>query len=73
MPKFVILGIHGPDVQTVEGNVARIRMYVGEKEIDEDFDLPAIPESIPKTVENYQYFLTEAIEKRMAELGGENV
>jgi hypothetical protein len=68
--RFVILGIHDEDVHTVDGNVARVRMFVGDREIDEDFDLPNIPKGsgIQKNVETYKYFLTEAIEKRMTEL-----
>lgn len=73
MSNFVILGIHGSDVPTVEGNSARVRMYIGDKEVDEDFILPEIPRSIPTTVEVYHYFLTEAINKRMAELEAPNV
>jgi len=67
---FVVLGIHGDKVLTVEGNVARVRMYVKGKEYDEDFDLPEIPEDsgIPRTEQTYAFLLKGTIVKRMKEL-----
>lgn len=82
---FVILGIHDEDVTTVndykveangqqtlvkENNVARVRMYVGNKQIDQDFPLPQIPREsgVPKNAETYKFFLTPEINKRMTEL-----
>lgn len=70
MNRFVILGIHGKDVQTVEGNVARVRMFIGNKEIDEDFNLPELPPSVEPTTEVYTFFLKPKIEAKMAELEG---
>lgn len=40
--KYQILGIHDSEVHTVEGNVARIRMYIGDDYVDEDFPLPQV-------------------------------
>lgn len=76
---YTILGIHGEDVLTVneydergrlvkEHNVARVRMFIGDKIIDEDFPLPEVHPSIPKTIELYNTMLQDAIQKRMAEL-----
>lgn len=58
--KYLILGIHGADVQTVAGNVARVRMFVNNETVDEDFPLPKV-----RTIEE---LLDEAIMKRVAEL-----
>lgn len=80
---YTILGIHGADVLTVneyaipnnidsalikEHNVARVRMFIGDKIVDEDFDLPEVPPAVPMTQEVYDYFLSGAIKKRMEEL-----
>ena len=54
------MGMHGEDVTTVEGNVARVRMFVNGRVYDEDFPIP-----VAKTVEQ---LIGEAVEKRMAEL-----
>jgi len=61
--KYQILGIHGGDVRTVSENVARVRMYIGGEEIDEDFPLPR-----EITVEEQ---LDEAIQTRIAHLKGD--
>ena len=61
---YAILGEHGSEVQTVEGSVARVRMFVRDRVIDEDFPLPA-----PITVEQQ---LHEMIMARIAELEGAN-
>lgn len=66
--KFTILGIHGKEVGTVEGNVARVRMEVGGETYDEDFELPIMHPSVPKTEEIYQFMLQDQIEARMSEL-----
>lgn len=72
--RFVFLGLHGKEVTTVPGNVARVRMYVGDKEYDEDFDLPKIPRgTVPETVEAYSWLLEKDIYKRMKELEVQNV
>lgn len=73
MNHFVVLGIHGEDVETVQGNFARVRMYVGDKEFDEDFALPTLPVGVPKTSEVYTAFLKSDIEKRISELEVKNV
>lgn len=63
--KYQILGLHGDGVATVSGNVARVRMYVGDEQVDEDFSLPQII-----TVEQQ---LDEAINARIAELTNERI
>jgi len=68
MDKYEIMGIHDKDVLTVEGNVARVRMFIGEQIIDEDFDLPTIPSVMPVTMAVYDYLLKPVIEKRMNEI-----
>lgn len=40
--EYAVLGFHGPEVKTVEGSVARIRMFVDGKMVDEDFTLPRL-------------------------------
>ena len=75
MNSFQIIGIQSDQPQTNENyipNVARVRMFVGDQIIDEDFELPEIPPNIPKTTENYQYFLKDAITARMTELEEQN-
>ena len=57
---YAVLGIHGNDVDTVQGNVARIRMFVGDQVIDEDFNLPRII-----TIEEQ---IDEAVKRRMDEI-----
>ena len=68
--KYAILGIHGERVPTVEGNVARVRMFIGDTQVDEDFDLPVLPPGTPETEEVYNSFLKPTIEARIAELEG---
>lgn len=67
--KFAILGIHGKDVQTVEGNQARVRMWVnGGEVVDEDFPLPELSSGITPSEQVYGMLLKSSIEKRMMEL-----
>lgn len=84
---FVVLGIHGEDVTTVNdygtnergevvlvkvNNVARIRIFLSDKYddyVDEDFELPSLPNGVPPTEEVYRAFLTSAVNKRAKELG----
>ncbi len=58
-PEFVVLGMHG-DTTTVTGSVARVRMFVGDNSVDEDFQIPRL-----LTVEEQ---LKTAIEARFVEL-----
>lgn len=58
--KYELLGIHGDKVLTVEGNVARVRMYIGNEQVDEDF-------ALPKTITVKQQ-LDTLIQSRMAEI-----
>lgn len=78
-PAFVVLGVHGPDVKTVEGDMLRVRIFLDDPEtapealaerphVDEDFPLPGLHSSIPATEEIYAYMLQEKIEARRAEL-----
>lgn len=62
--KYAVLGIHGPDVPTVEGNQVRVRMFIHGEAIDEDFPLPK-----PITVEEQ---LDAMIRDRVAELEADN-
>lgn len=39
---FVVLGIHEPGVSGTDGQVARVRMFIGDKAIDEDLVLPRL-------------------------------
>lgn len=75
LPKFTILAIHGEEVTTVEGNVARVRFWIGaeRKEIDEDIPLPEVPRGLPQTLEMYQFLMKPTIEKRLTELEAQNV
>lgn len=70
--RFVVLGIHGSEVKTVEGDVARVRMFIDgmEEPVDEDFPLPSMLPGVTPTMELYQYLITSAINARMVELGG---
>ena len=79
MKKYVILGIHDKEVCTVniyneqgalikERNVARVRMFIDNKIIDEDFFLPVLPVIISHVQEVYESFLKGDIEKRMDEI-----
>lgn len=65
-----ILGIHGADCKTVEGNVARVRMVLEDRIIDEDFSLPEVPAVIPREVLEpvYTAMLQPQIEARMRAL-----
>lgn len=52
-----ILGIHD--------TVARVRMFIGEAIVDEDFPLPtAMHPSIPKTTEVYRFLLEPEVDAR---------
>lgn len=79
MNSFAILGIHDAAVRTVNSyslggeylgpkNVARVRMFVGDKVVDQDFALPSLPESVAISAELYRDLLAGSIEKRMTEL-----
>ena len=41
MQEYAVLGMH-ENVSTIEGNLVRVRMFVADKMIDEDFALPRI-------------------------------
>jgi hypothetical protein len=70
--KFLILGIHPllDEANNIvkEYDSARVRMYVGDKEFDEDFALPELPPGVPPTQEVFEFYLKENILKRMEEL-----
>ena len=79
MKRYVVLGIHDKEVRTVniyneqgalikERNVARVRMFIDNKIIDEDFFLPVLPVIISPVQEVYESFLKGDIEKRMDEI-----
>lgn len=63
--KYQILGVHDDKVLTVESNVARVRMYIGDEQVDEDFLLPQA-----LTVERQ---LDSAIQNRISELINERL
>ena len=77
------IGIHGADVDTVNiydevgnilevRNVARIRIFLGNgynDYVDEDFQLPILPNGVPATEEVYRAFLTDKVNERAQELG----
>jgi hypothetical protein len=65
---YVIIGLHGADVKTVKENVARVRMFLDQRLIDEDFLLPELAPALPKTQDVYEVFLKPQIEARMQEL-----
>lgn len=69
---WVILGIHGADVHTVVGNVARVRLFIKDSGefLDEDFQLPDLKllPGVPDMAEVYQALLTPAITARLAQL-----
>lgn len=67
---WMILGIHGEKVLSVAENVARVRMFVGDRIIDEDFTLPVLHKGVPAIEEVYESYLRETIDKRFAELQG---
>jgi hypothetical protein len=58
--EYAILGIHDKDVLSVEGEVVRVRMFVGDQVIDEDFPLP--------TVLTMEELLDIEVQKRLSEL-----
>lgn len=66
--KFAILGIHGIEVETVEGNVARVRMFIGDDFVDEDFKLPELWPGTPHTEGVYGTILQPEIEARIKKL-----
>lgn len=66
--KFVVLGVHGPESTGDGTSVMRVRMFVGDQVIDEDFPLPTMHPSIPKTEEIYISMLEGDITARMGEL-----
>lgn len=72
--QFAILGIHGVGVSTVEGNVARVRMYpdgIDGDAVDEDFQLPEPPPGFPPLEAiHYETVLGPAILRRIEELRG---
>ncbi len=71
---YVILGIHGADVATVEGNVARVRFFYGDKVADEDHKLPEeLPPGVTADLFGYGYLLKGVLEERLINLakGGE--
>ena len=74
MSTFAVLGLHDEQVKTVVNadgsprNVLRVRKTVQQREIDEDFELPVLPASVPHTVDVYTAFLTPVIMMRMAGL-----
>ena len=72
MGSYAILGIHGEDVTTVNGNVARVRLFLDtQKEpVDIDIDLPVLMSQLPPVLEVYDCLLKPEIEKRIAELEG---
>jgi hypothetical protein len=67
-PPYAILGIHGSDVETVEGNVARVRFFVGSKIVDEDHPLPPLGAGVPATMEMYDMVMKRDLVKRAEEL-----
>jgi hypothetical protein len=69
-PPYVILGIHGKDVETVEGNVARVRFFVNGKVVDENHELPAIAPGVPATLELYDMVMKHDLLKRYEALAG---
>lgn len=68
--KYAILGIHDERVITVEGNVARVRMFIGPERqvVDEDFPLPQLPAGVPPTEHVYRSMLADIINARIVEL-----
>lgn len=69
MDRFAVLGIHDKEVESVVGEVARVRMFVGNKIVDEDFVLPELAPGTIKSEGTYITVLTPTIEARMAEIG----
>lgn len=73
--KFAILGIHkGLETFDENGvvvnirNVARVRIFLEGKIIDEDFKLPDLLPGVPDTEQVYEQFLMNDINKRIEEL-----
>ena len=59
---YVVMGVHDHDVDTVEGNVVRVRMFIGDTMVDEDFALPSVitvEEQIDKMVNARMQEITE--------------
>jgi hypothetical protein len=62
--KYAILGIHG--------EVARVRMFVKDEQIDEDFPISFVPEGMGQT-EKAEQHIKESIIKRVSDLEKNNV
>jgi hypothetical protein len=67
-PPYAILGIHGNDVRTIEGDVARVRFFVGDRIVDEDHELPPLGPGVPATMEMYDMVMRHDLLKRAEEL-----
>lgn len=65
---FEILGIHDRLTRGLANDVARVRMFVGNEMVDEDFTLPSIPDGVSPTEAVYKWFLTQDVETRMNEI-----
>lgn len=71
--RFAILGIHGPEVRQVDGDVARVRLFLasgtGESRVvDEDFQLPVLPAGVSPSEMVYESLLEPVILARIAVL-----
>lgn len=63
--RWLILGIHGPDVRTVEDDVARVRFFHDKFEDgfnDIDWPLPELPPGVSPTTELYVAILTPQLD-----------
>lgn len=69
--EYAILGIHDKKVDTIEGNVARVRLFINGEKTDEDFPLPELMPGVVPSAEVYGMVLKPAILKRIAELKGQ--
>ena len=72
MEKWTILGMQGAESLVDERDeplpVVRVRMFIGEQVVDEDFLVPALPSGVPPSPGVYQSILSEKIDARVAAL-----
>lgn len=68
MNTFEVLGIQTGDSRSLPHGVARVRMFVKDKHVDEDFALPELYEGVPPIEPVYAGFLKKDIELRMSEI-----
>jgi hypothetical protein len=61
---WIIIGIHDANVKSVEGDVARVRMLVGDEMVDEDLPLPVLPSWITPSPEVYEAAMVTTIAAR---------